>query len=115
MTPLGRRRWAVAEGYVTGASTGPAPAMTSHETLCLLNVSDRDAHLEITILFADREPLGPYRLTVPARHTGTCAPASSTIPRRSPSRPITRRSSSLTCPSSSSTRGSIHGSRPMPC
>jgi hypothetical protein len=43
--------------------------MTSHETVCLLNASDRDAHVEITVFFADREPCGPYRVTVPARRT----------------------------------------------
>ncbi|HSJ15745.1 MAG TPA: sensory rhodopsin transducer [Longimicrobiales bacterium] len=68
-TPIGRRRWAIAEGYIPGASTGPAPAMTSHETACILNASDRDAHIQVTIFFSDREPVGPYRLTVAARRT----------------------------------------------
>ncbi len=43
--------------------------MTSHETVCLVNSSDEDAHVEITIYHADREPVGPYKLTVPARRT----------------------------------------------
>jgi hypothetical protein len=43
--------------------------MTSHETACLLNASDRDANVAITIYFADREPAGPYRVVVPARRT----------------------------------------------
>ena len=30
---------------------------------------DRDAHVAITIFFADRDPLGPYRVTVAARRT----------------------------------------------
>ena len=29
----------------------------------------RDAHVEITVFFKDREPAGPYRVTVPARRT----------------------------------------------
>ena len=66
---IGRRRWAIAEGYIPAGSTGPAPQMTSHETACILNTSDRDAHVEVTIYFADREPAGPYRITVPARRT----------------------------------------------
>jgi hypothetical protein len=41
----------------------------SHETACLLNCGDRDANVAITIYFADREPVGPYRVTVPARRT----------------------------------------------
>jgi hypothetical protein len=67
--PIGRTRWAIAEGYIPGWSNGPEPQMTSHETACLLNTSDRDAQVEITVFFNDREPVGPYRLTVPARRT----------------------------------------------
>lgn len=43
--------------------------MLSHETACLLNAGDRDARVELTVFFADREPAGPYRVTVPARRT----------------------------------------------
>jgi hypothetical protein len=68
-TPIGRKRWAIAEGYIPGWSHGPEPQMLSHETACLLNTSDRDAHVQIVIYFADREPAGPYRVTVPARRT----------------------------------------------
>ena len=35
----------------------------------MLNASDDDAHVEITVFFKDREPVGPYRVTVPARRT----------------------------------------------
>jgi hypothetical protein len=43
--------------------------MTSHETACLFNPSDQDAHISITVFFSDQEPVGPYRITVPARRT----------------------------------------------
>jgi len=43
--------------------------MLSHETACMLNAGDRDAHVRITIYFADREPVGPYRVVVHARRT----------------------------------------------
>ena len=66
---IGRTRWAIAEGYIPSRSTGPEPQMTSHETACILNTSDRDAHVRITVFFADREPVGPYSVTVPARRT----------------------------------------------
>lgn len=68
-TPLGHKRWAIAEGYIPGWSHGPEPQMTSHETVCILNASDGDAHVTITVYFADREPAGPYLVTVPARRT----------------------------------------------
>jgi hypothetical protein len=66
---IGRRKWAIAEGYIPSKSHGPQPAMTSHETACLLNVSGQDAHIKITIFFTDREPAGPYSVIVPARRT----------------------------------------------
>lgn len=66
---IGAKRWAIAEGYIPEESTGPEPAMLSHETACILNAGDRDAHVRITVFFADREPVGPYRVTVPARRT----------------------------------------------
>lgn len=66
---IGATRWAIAEGYIPAASHGPEPQMTSHETVCLLNAGERDAHVEITIYFSDRDPAGPYRVTVPARRT----------------------------------------------
>jgi hypothetical protein len=69
MDQLGRTTWVIAEGYIPGGSTGPAPQMESHETACLLNTGDTDAHVEITLFFRDREPAGPYQVTVPARRT----------------------------------------------
>ncbi len=44
-------------------------AFTLPTTVCLLNACDRDAHVEITIYFSDRDPAGPYKITVPARRT----------------------------------------------
>ncbi|HET8712083.1 MAG TPA: sensory rhodopsin transducer [Gemmatimonadales bacterium] len=66
---IGRKRWAIAEGYIPGSSHGPEPEMTSHETVCLLNTGDSDANVQITIYFEDREPVGPYHVLVPARRT----------------------------------------------
>jgi hypothetical protein len=66
---VGRTRWAIAEGYIPAYGHGAAPEFTSHETACILNASDGDAHVRITIYFADRDPAGPYELTVPARRT----------------------------------------------
>lgn len=67
--PIGRRRWAIAEGYLPEGSHGPRPEFESHETACILNASDRDAAVRITVFFPDREPAGPYLVRVPARRT----------------------------------------------
>ena len=66
---IGRNRWAIAEGYIPAWSHGPQPQMTSHETACLLNASDRPAAVSITIYFEDRDPVGPYHVEVGARRT----------------------------------------------
>lgn len=69
MKPLGKKIWAIADGYIPSKSNGPAPQMTSHETACILNVSDQPANIEITIYFSDKPPIGPYRITVAAERT----------------------------------------------
>ena len=66
---IGRRTWAIAEGYIPGESHGPEPEMVSHETACLLNAGAGDAHVEITVYFGDRDPVGPYRVEVQPRRT----------------------------------------------
>lgn len=66
---IGRRRWAIAEGYIPAESHGPAPQMASHEAICFLNASDHDAHVRITFYYSDREPVGPYEVAVCARRT----------------------------------------------
>jgi hypothetical protein len=52
---LGRRVWAIADGVMPD------------ETACVLNPNDDPADLEITLYFAEREPLGPFRLRVEPR------------------------------------------------
>lgn len=69
MEHLGRAVWVIAEGFIPERSTGPEPEMTSHETACILNTGDSDAHVRCTVFFADREPAGPYEIIVPARRT----------------------------------------------
>lgn len=69
MKPIGKRRWAIAEGFIPASSHGPEPLMKSHETACILNAGNHDAHVRITIFFADREPAGPFEITVAAQRT----------------------------------------------
>jgi hypothetical protein len=69
MSEIGKRVWAIAEGYIPPASTGDSREMTSHETVCILNAGNKPAHVEITIYFADRAPVGPYTFIVEAERT----------------------------------------------
>jgi hypothetical protein len=69
MTVIGKKIWAIAEGYIPAYGNGPSPQMESHETASILNTGDQKASIRITVYFTDREPAGPYRVTVPARRT----------------------------------------------
>jgi len=69
MAAIGKTRWVLPEGYIPSGSTGSGRAFESHETACMLNTAERDAHVRITIFFKDRDPAGPYRATVPAQRT----------------------------------------------
>ena len=69
MAAIGRTRWVIAEGYIPGSSSMDTHEMESHETACILNAGEREAQVTLTLYFADREPVGPYRLSVPAKRT----------------------------------------------
>jgi len=69
MDCVGHKRWAIAEGYIPSRSSFSERELISHETACILNATDQDAHVAITVFFANREPVGPYRVTVGARRT----------------------------------------------
>ena len=66
---IGHTTWAIAEGYIPSESSFDEPALVSHESASLLNAGDRDAQVEITLYFSDREPAGPYRIALAARRT----------------------------------------------
>ena len=69
MKQIGRKTWAIAEGYIPSGSTGVGPALTSHEACCILNAGDTDAQIAITIYFENREPAGPFRFVAGARRS----------------------------------------------
>ena len=69
MKALGKKTWVIAEGYIPEYGTGKEPEFTSHETACILNTSNQDAEVELTIFFSDKDPIGPYKVTVEAQRT----------------------------------------------
>ena len=69
MSGIGYKVWAIAEGYIPGTSVSDDRSLVSHETACILNAGDLPADVKLTLFFVDREPVGPYRITVPARRT----------------------------------------------
>lgn len=66
MKPIGRTLRVVPGGHIPLHSTGEEHRYTSNDSLFVLNATDRDAYIRITIFYADRDPIGPYRIRVPA-------------------------------------------------
>ena len=64
--PIGATTSVIADGYIPPGSTGPQPAMTSHDSVCMLSAGDDDAVVTLELYLTAEDPLGPYRLTVPA-------------------------------------------------
>lgn len=65
---IGKHTWAIAEGYIPAPGLhADEPRFASHETACLPNAGERTAQVQRTLYFSDREPVGPYRVEVPAR------------------------------------------------
>ncbi|KHK90726.1 sensory rhodopsin transducer [Novosphingobium malaysiense] len=70
MEAIGKRRWVIAEGFIPSESMVNAnDALLSHETACILNCGDDPAKVAITVFFSDRDPVGPFSLTVEPRRT----------------------------------------------
>ncbi len=69
MPPIGRRIWAIPEGYIPTESHGPAPQLTGHEAVCLLNADSAAANVQLLVFFEDRDPAGPYQIAVGPRRT----------------------------------------------
>ena len=68
MPAIGARRWAVADGYIPEWSQGPAPELSSHDAVSILNAGSDPASVRLTVYFEDRDPV-EYALSVPARRT----------------------------------------------
>jgi hypothetical protein len=64
---IGRRHWAISAGHAPARGTGSEPVFTSHDRVALLNAGARLANVRITVFYADRSSVGPYRIGVAPR------------------------------------------------
>jgi hypothetical protein len=62
----GAKLWYIPDCWLPKGASGSAE---SHEAICVLNVTDQDAELTMTIYFADREPIRDVGIDVPAERT----------------------------------------------
>jgi hypothetical protein len=67
MSRIGKKSWAIAGGHIPLRSTGPEPEFTSFDAICVLNAMEQSAAIELTIFYGDRDPCGPYAVSVAAR------------------------------------------------
>ena len=76
---IGHKHWTIADGWI--------PPL-GDETVAFLNVSPQEAHVQIFVYYGDRDPVGPYHLTVPAermrRIPFNCLADPEPIPRATP-------------------------------
>ena len=52
MKAYGKKTWLIGDAFWDSHSNGIYP---SHESICVLNTSERDAHITMTLFFEDRE------------------------------------------------------------
>lgn len=60
---IGKKTWLIADGFMSDTKT---EKYVSHEAICVLNLSDIEAEITITIYFEDSEPLRGF--------TASCLP-----------------------------------------
>ena len=63
---FGQKRWLIPDGFYPEKSNGDFP---SHEAICVLNTSDTDAHLNITLYFEDRDKMTGFKAVCKAERT----------------------------------------------
>lgn len=67
MNAYGKRTWLVPDCYWPEITT--QGHYVSHEAICVMNTGDAEAHIRITLLFEDREPMENLRATCGAMRT----------------------------------------------
>ncbi|MGQ9851241.1 MAG: sensory rhodopsin transducer, partial [Aggregatilineaceae bacterium] len=65
MSEQGAKVWFISDGYLV-TPIGDDMTYKNHEAVCVINATDKDAHLEFDFYFADREPIKGVEVVVPA-------------------------------------------------
>ena len=62
----GKTTWLIGDGYWDSHSNG---LFNSHESVCVLNTSDKDATITMTLYFEDRDEMGGFVAKCGAKRT----------------------------------------------
>ena len=65
MEKSGKRTWLVADCYYDSKYNG----QVSHEAVCVLNTSDKDANINITLFFEDKDPIYNFKAECKSKRT----------------------------------------------
>lgn len=63
---LGEKTWIISDGYLPEKSNG---SFISHESICVLNLTEETAKISITIYFEDRDPMEGFEALCNAKRT----------------------------------------------
>lgn len=63
----GKTRWYIVDGYRPSPKPDPNAEYLGHESVMILNTNDRDAHVQISVYFEDRDPVENIPYMVPAK------------------------------------------------
>jgi len=66
MNNFGKKQWLIADGYMSDTKNGD---FVSHEAVCVLNLNNETASIDITVYFEDREPLCGFIAECPSKRT----------------------------------------------
>ncbi len=66
LSPEGSTLWFIPDGYLATPLEND-PVYKNHESVCVMNVTDQDAHLLFDFYFADRAPIENAAVTIPAK------------------------------------------------
>lgn len=66
LSPEGSTLWFIPDGYLATPLEND-PVYKNHESICVMNVTDQDAHLLFDFYFADRDPIENAAVLIPAQ------------------------------------------------
>ena len=61
---IGKKIWAISDGFMNDTANGN---FESHEAICILNTTNDDAIINITVYFEDKEPVSGFKAVCCAR------------------------------------------------
>ncbi len=64
---IGKKIWAISGGFVPLDSTGVEPLFTSRDWISVLNTTDKEAVINLTIFYEDCDPVGEYEYKINPR------------------------------------------------